>query len=120
MGDSPRNPREPARALGAGIWGSCHPTRLGLLYPKYIGKNEDVLYCPDARRNALLSKGDEGGPSVYPWSNYGKHNLAGRNWAYGSYGYRPRFYWDENTGEAIWVAASSPFKVSSFAAKAIE
>ncbi len=78
-----------------------HATRLGMLYPRYVGKNENLFYCPDARYNRLLSKGD-GVPAYYPWTNYGRTNVNG--WAYGSYEYRPRYAFSGTRLE--WVGAN--------------
>lgn len=93
-------------ADGLALWvqgarGYGHATRLGMLYPRYVGKNENVFYCPDATRNGLMNKGNEGRTSatLYPWSNYG----TDRGWAYGSYEYRPR-YASTSTG-LVWVGA---------------
>lgn len=77
----------------------AHATRLGMLYPRYVGKNENVFYCPDARQNRLVSKGDGGADAMYPWLNYGREN-----WAYGSYEYRPRYAISNN--QLVWVGAN--------------
>lgn len=80
---------------GMALWiNGVGPTRLGILFPKYVGKSGDVFYCPDASNNELISKaGDK-----YPWANYGK-NI---DWAYGSYEYRPRYFIPSN-GQPQWV-----------------
>jgi hypothetical protein len=74
-----------------------------MLYPRYIGKNEDVFYCPDAAGNGLLSKGTEGqaARTLYPWRNFGTN----QGWAYGSYEYRPRYHFPP-AGEPVWVGAN--------------
>ncbi len=96
------------RADGLALWvqglrGFGHPTRLGMLYPRYVGKNENVFYCPDAATNGLLNKGTENktARSLYPWSNWG----TDLGWAYGSYEYRPRYYFPAS-GKPVWVGAN--------------
>jgi hypothetical protein len=74
------------------------PVRLGMLYPRYIGKNEDIFFCPDGTENALINKG-ESGLALFPWSNWGV-----KEWVYGSYEYRPRYDASAGgTGEYIGV-----------------
>ena len=94
-------------ADGLALWvqgakGEGHATRLGMLYPRYIGKNENVFYCPDSAKNGLLNKGTEGktGASLYPWKNFG----TDFGWAYGSYEYRPRYFFG-GAGQVEWVGA---------------
>ncbi|HQE30276.1 MAG TPA: DUF1559 domain-containing protein [Phycisphaerae bacterium] len=95
-------------ADGLALWvqgaaGYGHATRLGMLFPKYVGNNEDVYYCPDGVANGLLNKGGPGassGAALYPWSNFGTDH----GWAYGSYEYRPR-YARTSTGRLEWVGA---------------
>ena len=75
-----------------------YATRLGQLYPKYTGKNEDVLFCPDADTNALLSRDGRGGTTgqtTYGWENWAQ------SWTYGSYEYRPHWYSGGDT--PAWV-----------------
>lgn len=79
-----------------------HPTRLGMLYPKYIGRNENVYYCPDAGVNALIGgsrHSNQANSYYYPWVNWGTNR-----WAYGSYEYRPRYFF--SAGQPVWVGAS--------------
>jgi prepilin-type N-terminal cleavage/methylation domain-containing protein len=76
-----------------------HPTRLGMLYPKYVGRNENIFYCPDAKDNRLLNKGDGDATALYPWSNFGTN----KGWAYGSYEYRARYYFGAGATSAVWV-----------------
>lgn len=95
-------------ADGLALWvqgaaGRGHATRLGMLFPKYVGNNEDVYYCPDGVSNGLLNKGGPGsrsGASLYPWSNFG----TDLGWAYGSYEYRPRYALTA-TRQLRWVGA---------------
>ena len=67
-----------------------------MLYPRYIGRAEDIFYCPDARENLLINKG-ESDRALYPWSNWGSSD----GWVYGSYAYRPRYY--DQGGEIKWA-----------------
>lgn len=92
-------------ADGLALWvqgaaGLGHATRLGMLFPKYVGNNANVYYCPEATTNGLLNKGEGGTASLYPWSNYG----TDRGWAYGSYEYRPRYAIAPGRG-LQWVGA---------------
>jgi prepilin-type N-terminal cleavage/methylation domain-containing protein len=92
-------------ADGLALWvqgpaGLGHSTRLGMLFPKYVGNNENVFYCPDGTTNGLLNKGEAGGDVLYPWSNYG----TDRGWAYGSYEYRPRYAMTAS-GQLSWLGA---------------
>lgn len=77
--------------------GKGHATRLGMLYPRYTGREPDIFFCPDAGENLLINKGDRN-RSLYPWSNWGTN--AG--WVYGSYSYRPRYY-DAGGGQIKWA-----------------
>ncbi len=83
------------------------PTRLGMLYPRYVGRQENVFYCPDGAEHPLLGK--DGSRSVrvtYPWSNWGK------DWTYGSYEYRPR-YWlngSSTSGAFVWIGIYRDFR----------
>ena len=75
------------------------PVRLGMLYPKYVGNDENIFFCPDGTRNALINKGNNGRAALFPWSNWGV-----REWVYGSYEYRPRYDASQGgTGEYIGV-----------------
>lgn len=96
-------------ADGLALWvqgakGLGHATRLGMLFPKYLGNNEDVFYCPDGVANGLLNKGGAGsnsGTALYPWSNFG----TDRGWAYGSYEYRPRYARVGGSSKLTWIGA---------------
>ena len=96
---------------------SGYATRLGQLYPKYISKDENVLFCPDANANALLSRDSRGGTTggtTYGWEGWGK------SWTYGSYEYRP--HWYSGDDGPVWVqevdygkgAASKAIAADSF------
>lgn len=89
-----------------------HPTRLGMLYPHYVGKNENVFYCPDASDNGLMNKGSNRAvKTLYPWSNWGTNS-----WAYGSYEYRPRYY--HGNPATAWVTVPSEKRRASIASDA--
>jgi prepilin-type N-terminal cleavage/methylation domain-containing protein len=95
---------------GMALWvqgdtGKGHATRLGMLYPSYVGRNENVFYCPDAATNALLNKDpNKAAGGGWAWTNFGT-NLG---WAYGAYEYRPHFWYPngrtDDGGE--WVDVS--------------
>ena len=78
-----------------------------MLYPKYIGKNENIFYCPDAATHPLLAKDASrtpNGAKTYPWSNWG------RTWTYGSYEYRPRYGQDKISGRLQWAGLQTDFR----------
>jgi prepilin-type N-terminal cleavage/methylation domain-containing protein len=98
-GDLPQWPCYPGEIAtdAMALWiGDAGPTRLGMLYPKYVGRASKVFYCPDSAGNLLL--GDAQGPNAkYPFKNWGT-----RLWAYGSYVYRDRYYMNNSTGKISW------------------
>lgn len=97
-GDAPRQWGIDPGTDQMALYAHPKPVRLGMLYPKYIGNDEDLFFCPDATENALLNKG-ETGPALFPWSNWGV-----KEWVYGSYEYRPRYdATPGGTGEYIGV-----------------
>jgi prepilin-type N-terminal cleavage/methylation domain-containing protein len=94
--------------------------RLGMLYPRYVGKNENVFYCPDAANNGLSGKERNRAVNVlYPWENFGKNGVdsTGRSrFAYCSYDYRARYYYGPPAD--TWINVSYDKKRASIVADA--
>jgi prepilin-type N-terminal cleavage/methylation domain-containing protein len=87
--------------------------RLGILYPKYVGRNENIFYCPDGDKNVWMRKG--GNPSTLgttgqpwgAWANWGKK--AGVP-VQCSYEYRARYYTDTNGKQGCWYNVRDDMK----------